>query len=686
MDVFGSFALILAFVCALYAFGGGIAAIVTRHPLLIKSARQSGMATCALIFVSTLSLVYLFFSDNYSVAYVVSHSNRDLSTFFKVAALWSGQEGSLLFWSFLLAIYVFSVLFTYRSKNGELMPYVGVILAGVQLFFLTISNFVASPFKALGVANASGAIDLVARADGNGLNPVLQYPEMVIHPPNLYSGYTGFTIPFAFALAALLARYPGEKWIHLTRKWTMIAWCFQSMGILLGAHWAYAVLGWGGYWGWDPVENASLLPWLTGTAFLHSVMMQEKRGMMKVWNVWLVFVTFMLCILGTLLTRSGVVSSVHSFAQSSIGNWFVGFLCVVAGVCLAAYFKNKDYLKSENQLDSLVSRESSFLFNNLVLLVACVAVLSGTLFPVFSEWFTGSRISVGAPFFNKVNIPLGLLLLFLTGVGPLLAWRKTSTESLLRNFKWPSILGLLAGATAFMFGVREMFALICFVLCVFVGSTIVQEFFRGAKVVRIRSGASWLASCVDLTLRNTRRYGGYIVHLGMVMIFIGLAGQAFNKEVEKELPIGSTVKIGNYDLLLQSMDQKQEKNYVADRMIVEVLRNDKPVMMLYPERRNFPTNQESGTMVAIYSTLREDLYVVYAGMNPQTNLPTVHAFINPLVKWVWWGGMVVVMGTIVALLPNRAAVVVLAKAASAAGAPELGGMRPAQVALREGHD
>jgi cytochrome c-type biogenesis protein CcmF len=237
-----------------------------------------------------------------------------------------------------------------------------------------------------------------------------------------------------------------------------------------------------------------------------------------------------------------------------------------------------------------------------------------------------------------------------------------------------------------MFGVREMFALICFVLCVFVGSTIVQEFFRGAKVVRIRSGASWLASCVDLTLRNTRRYGGYIVHLGMVMIFIGLAGQAFNKEVEKELPIGSTVKIGNYDLLLQSMDQKQEKNYVADRMIVEVLRNDKPVMMLYPERRNFPTNQESGTMVAIYSTLREDLYVVYAGMNPQTNLPTVHAFINPLVKWVWWGGMVVVMGTIVALLPNRAAVVVLAKAASAAGAPELGGMRPAQVALREGHD
>jgi len=686
MDVFGSFALVLAFVCALYAFGGGIAAIITRHPLLIKSARQSGMATCGLIFVSTLSLVYLFVSDNYSVAYVVSHSNRDLSTFFKVAALWSGQEGSLLFWSFLLAIYVFSVLFVYRNKNGELMPYVGVILAGVQLFFLTISNFVASPFKALGVANAGGAFDFVARADGSGLNPVLQYPEMVIHPPNLYSGYTGFTIPFAFALAALLARYPGEKWIHLTRKWTMIAWCFQSMGILLGAHWAYAVLGWGGYWGWDPVENASLLPWLTGTAFLHSVMMQEKRGMMKVWNVWLVFLTFMLCILGTLLTRSGVVSSVHAFAQSNIGNWFVGFLCIVLGVCLGAYFKNRDYLKSENQLDSLVSRESGFLFNNLLFLVACIAVLSGSLFPVFSEWFTGSRISVGAPFFNKVNIPLGLMILFLTGVGPLLAWRKTSLDSLRRNFQLPSIIALLAGIVAFGFGWREAYALICLILCAFVACTIVQEFYRGAKVVRVRTGADWLTACVDLTLRNTRRYGGYIVHFGMVMIFIGLAGQAFNKEVEKEMPVGSTLKVGNYELLLQSMDQKQEKNYVAERMIVEVMKDHKPVMMLYPERRNFPTNQESGTMVAIYSTLREDLYVVYAGINPATSQPTMHAFINPLVKWVWWGGMVVVMGTIVALLPNRAAVVVLSKAEAPADARELGAMRPAQVALREGHD
>jgi len=685
MDVFGSFALVLAFVCAVYAFGGGIAAIFTRHPLLIKSTRQAGMATCGLIFVATFSLEYLFFSDNFSNAYVVAHSNRDLSTFYKIAALWSGQEGSLLFWSFLLAVYVLSVLVTYRNKNGELMPYVGVVMAGVQIFFLTLNNFVASPFKALASPGADGVMNYVARADGSGLNPLLQYPEMVIHPPNLYSGYTGFTIPFAFALGALLARYPGEKWIHLTRKWTMIAWMFQSMGILLGAHWAYAVLGWGGYWGWDPVENASFLPWLTGTAFLHSVMMQEKRGMMKVWNVWLVFCTFLLCILGTFLTRSGIVSSVHAFAQSSIGSWFVGFLVVIIAVCFGAYLKNRDYLKSENQLDSIVSRESSFLFNNLILLVSCVAILSGTLFPVFSEWITGDRISVGAPFFNKVNIPTGLLLLFLTGVGPLLAWRKTSTESLKRNFGWPLGIGLAAGVVALIFGFREIYSWVCLILCVFVASTVGLEFYRGAKVIRARSGASYLASAVDLTMRNTRRYGGYIVHMGMVFVFIGLAGTAFNRDLQKDMRPGQTMQIGPYTLLLQGFDTKPEKNYTAQRMNVEVLRDNKPVMMLYPEKRHFSTNEQNGTMVAIYSTLKEDLYVVYAGDSPDTQLPVLHAYLNPLVKWIWLGGAVVVLGTLVAMLPNRRAVLVLAGAQQPAAQPLTHGLAPS-VTLREGHD
>ncbi len=685
MDVFGSFALVLAFVCAVYAFGGGIAAIFTRHPLLIKSTRQAGMATCGLIFVATFSLEYLFFSDNFSNAYVVAHSNRDLSTFYKIAALWSGQEGSLLFWSFLLAVYVLSVLVTYRNKNGELMPYVGVVMAGVQIFFLTLNNFVASPFKALASPGADGVLNYVARADGSGLNPLLQYPEMVIHPPNLYSGYTGFTIPFAFALGALLARYPGEKWIHLTRKWTMIAWMFQSMGILLGAHWAYAVLGWGGYWGWDPVENASFLPWLTGTAFLHSVMMQEKRGMMKVWNVWLVFSTFLLCILGTFLTRSGIVSSVHAFAQSSIGSWFVGFLLLIITVCFGAYLKNRDYLKSENQLDAIVSRESSFLFNNLILLVSCIAILSGTLFPVFSEWITGNRISVGAPFFNKVNIPIGLLLLFLTGVGPLLAWRKTSTESLKRNFGWPLAIGLVAGAIALVFGFREIYSWVCLILCVFVASTVGLEFYRGAKVIRARAGASFLASAVDLTLRNTRRYGGYIVHVGMVFVFIGLAGAAFNRDIQKDMQVGQTMQIGGYTLLLQGFDSKPEKNYTALRMNVEVLRDKKPLMMLYPEKRRFSSNEQNGTMVAIYSTLKEDLYVVYAGDSPETNMPVLHAYLNPLVKWIWLGGAVVVFGTLVAMLPNRRAVLVLAGAPQPAAQPLAHGLTPS-VTLREGHD
>jgi cytochrome c-type biogenesis protein CcmF len=416
-------------------------------------------------------------------------------------------------------------------------------------------------------------------------------------------------------------------------------------------------------------------------------MMQEKRGMMKVWNVWLVFCTFLLCILGTFLTRSGVVSSVHAFAQSSIGTWFVAFICIILLVCLSAYLKNRDYLKSENQLDSVISRESSFLFNNLVLLVSCIAVLSGTLFPVFSEWFTGDRISVGAPFFNKVNIPTGLLLLFLTGVGPLLAWRKTSTESLKRNFGGPLAIGLFAGAVIFfVFGVREFYSLVCFILCFFVTGTIVLEFYRGAKVIHARSGASLAACAIDLTMRNTRRYGGYIVHMGMVFVFIGLAGTAFNRDVQKDMQVGQTMQIGPYTLVLQGMDTKPEKNYTAQRMLVEVLRDNKPMMMLYPEKRRFNTSkEENGTMVAIYSTLKEDLYVVFAGQDPETQIPVIHAFLNPLVKWIWFGGVLVVFGTIVALLPNRRAVLVLAGVPQPAPQPLPHALAPSAT-LREGHD
>ncbi|MCL5288875.1 MAG: heme lyase CcmF/NrfE family subunit [Acidobacteria bacterium] len=682
MDLFGSFALLLAFACAVYAIVAGILAIRTRNPLLLKSARHAGIAVCLLVMIGTISLFYLFLTDDFSVSYVAGHSNRDLEYFFKIAALWSGQEGSLLFWTFLLSGYTFFVLLTNRGKHPELMPYVGVILASVQLFFLILNVFVVSPFQVLGSAGVDGVMRLVAMPDGRGLNPLLQYPEMVAHPPTLYMGYVGFAVPFAFALAALLGRYPGEKWIHITRKWTMIAWCFQSAGVLMGAHWAYAVLGWGGYWAWDPVENASLMPWLTGTAFLHSVMMQEKRGMLKVWNVWLVFSTFLLCILGTFLTRSGIVSSVHAFAQSSIGPWFVGFIVLTLVVCLWAFFKNRDYLKSDNQLDSMVSRESSFLFNNLILLAACFAVLWGTLFPVISEWVQGTKISVGPPFFNKVNIPIGLFLLFLTGVGPLLAWRRTSVDSLKRNFGWPLVGGLVAGAIAWPLGFKDFYALLCLILSVFVILTILGEFLRGAIVISGRTGMNIFAAVGQLTMRNTRRYGGYVVHFGMVLIFIGISGTAFNQEKQMEMGPGSRLDLGGYTMNLQTFTERPEKNYTAERATIEVLKNGQPLITLFPEKRFFPSNEMSGTMVAIYSTLKEDLYVVYAGRSPENNQPIIHAYVNPLVKWIWLGGLIVVLGTGLALVPNR--LPVLALKGVAATAPVAAGAAPQAVMSRRG--
>jgi len=690
LDIFGSFALILAFVCAVYAVAVGIAAIRTRDPYLIKSARHAGIAVCLLVTLATASLVYLFLKDDFSMAYVVAHSNRDLPAFFKFAALWSGQEGSLLFWSWLLSIYTFFVLVLNRGKHPELMPYVGVVLASVQVFFLILNVFIVNPFQVLGAVGPGGVVQVVGLADGRGLNPLLQYPEMVIHPPMLYLGYVGFTVPFAFALAALLGRYPGEKWIHITRRWTMVTWCFQSLGILLGAHWAYAVLGWGGYWGWDPVENASLLPWITGTAFLHSVMMQEKRGMMKVWNVWLVFVTFLLCILGTMMTRSGVVSSVHAFAQSNIGPWFLGFLALAIGICLAAFLKNRDYLRSDNQLDAIASRESSFLFNNLVLLAACFAVLWGTVFPVISEAVQGSKINVGPFFFNVVNVPIALFLLFLTGVGPLLAWRRTSLESMKRNFGWPLVGGLAAGALAILLGFRpfqsaaQFGSLVCLVLGVFVALTIVGEFVRGAQVIRARTGANFFSAIGRLAMRNTRRYGGYVVHLGIVLIFIGISGAAFNKDVQMEMAPGARLAIGPYTLVSQTFTTVPGPNYSAERATLEVEREARQVMIVYPERRFYPASEVTSTMVAISSSLREDLYVVYAGRSPENGRPVIHAYLNPLVKWIWLGGVIVVLGTGLALLPSRQPVLVVAAAPSPAAREPATAPQP--VRAYESHD
>src|SRR5712692_4818155 len=447
MPYFGSFALLCALALGLYFLVVGAISLLRENPVsrrLSETARRAGIASFLAVAAAAVALVWSAFHDDFSVAYIQHHSNRDLPLPYKFAVLWSGQEGSLLLWALLLGAYGF-VLRIRHKVDIRLTAYASVILAGVQVFFLLLLNFAATPFSL-----AQGEIP----PDGNGLNPLLQYAEMVIHPPMLYLGYVGMTVPFAFGLAALIMRYPGEKWIHITRRWTMVTWMFLTCGIFLGSHWAYVVLGWGGYWGWDPVENASLMPWLTGTAFLHSVMMQEKRGMMKIWNVWLIFATFMLSILGTYLTRSGVLNSVHAFAQSPIGGWFKWFLIIIFVVFASFFFANRSYLTSEHKLESLVSRESSFLFNNLLFVLACFTVLWGTWFPLISEFLQGHKVTVGPPFFNSVIVPVALLLLLLTAVGPLLAWRKTSLDSLKRHFLWPALGALAVGALMVIFGER----------------------------------------------------------------------------------------------------------------------------------------------------------------------------------------------------------------------------------------
>ncbi len=655
MPQLGSYSLLLALALSIYALLAGALALWrpdATSERLGETARRAGIATFFAITLAALALVTAAFQNDFSVAYIFHHSNRDLPAPYKFAALWSGQEGSLLFWSWLLATYGLVLRLRHRL-DARLFAYASVIIAGVQTFFLLLVNFAAHPF-----AMMRGQLP----ADGNGLNPLLQYPEMVIHPPMLYLGYVGFTVPFAFALAALVMRYPGEKWIHITRRWTMVTWGFLTCGIFLGAHWAYSVLGWGGYWGWDPVENASLMPWLTGTAFLHSVMMQEKRGMLKVWNMWLIFSTFMLSIFGTFLTRSGVVSSVHAFAQSSIGSWFLVFLGIILAVCTFFFMKNRSHLRSEHKLESLVSRESSFVFNNLLLLVACFTVLWGTLFPVLSEWVQGHKVTVGPPFFNRVNIPVALLLLLLTAVGPLLAWRKTSLESLKRNFSIPAIGALLVGVLLIAFGLRPwkessaFYSLMTICLSAMVALTVFSEFVRGGRVISRHTGRNLLSSIVHLVHRNTRRYGGYIVHFGVVVVMIGLAGSAFNQDREKELGYGDRMSIGAYTLTCRSYTQDDKPNYSSEWAIIDVSKNGKPVATMFPERRFYKASQQTSTMVANRSTMKEDLYLVYEGMNQDTGRPIIKAHLNPLVMWIWVGLLVMVAGTMIALVPNAAAV------------------------------
>ena len=652
MNQIGSVGLIAALAFAAFGLVAGALGGKLRSPRVLKSAERATLAFLVMITVAVIALEFLILTDDFNNAYVAGHSNRDLPLYYKLAVLWAGQEGSLLFWTWLLAIYGGLAVLLNRRRNRQLMPYVVAILMATGAFFAAITFFAANPFGELSFMTASGPQPF-RPVDGNGLNPLLQYHSMIIHPPMLYLGYVGFAVPFAFAMAALITKQLGDNWIRVTRRWTMVPWMFLGAGILLGGRWAYSVLGWSGYWGWDPVENASLLPWLSGTAFLHSVMIQEKRGMLKVWNIVLVITTFFLCIFGTFLTRSGIVSSVHAFAQSGIGPLFAVFLGIVTFFSVSLLFMRLEFLKSENKLDSMVSRESGFLFNNWILLAAVFAVLWGTIFPIISKAIQNETVTVGAPYFNKVAIPIGLLLLFLTGAGPLLAWRKTSFQSLKRNFTVPLAMAAAVGGILFVAGVRHFYAWMSLFLSIFVAACILQEFYKGARTRQRTGGENFAQAIYNLTMRNTRRYGGYVVHLGIVMLFVGFAGQAFQAQTKGLMQEGDELRVKDYVLRARSIVAGDTPNYAYQQIILDITKDGKPLGTLNPDRRFFKASQQPTSHVAIRSSLAEDLYTVLAGQDPDSGRAVVEVFVNPLVRWVWLGGFVMFFGTLLALVPSR---------------------------------
>ncbi|NIS62618.1 MAG: heme lyase CcmF/NrfE family subunit, partial [Proteobacteria bacterium] len=516
-----------------------------------------------------------------------------------------------------------------------------LVLMAITFFFLLLLVFVTSPFKRLPTVPP----------DGQGLNPLLQNPGMIFHPTTLFVGYVGFAVPYAFAMAALITGQLGEVWIKTTRRWTLISWFFLTVGNLFGAQWAYVELGWGGYWAWDPVENASFLPWLVATAYLHSVMIQEKRGMLKVWNIVLITLTFLLTIFGTFITRSGIISSVHTFGQSSLGWIFLVFLGIVILVSFNLLMNRLPSLKSRNELDSLLSRESSFLYNNLILVGIAFATFWGTIFPIISEAVRGVKITVGPPFFNKVNTPIGLALLALTGFCPLIAWRKASSESLRRNFFLPFLVTIAGGLVFYFSGVRQLYPFLSFTISLFVVSTIFLDFYRGGRARREMTGGSLFGALWALLTRNKRRYGGYIIHLGIVLVFIGITGNAYKMEKQISANKGDSFKVKNYTIKFDSLSQYPTANKDVVVANLSVFNAGKTVALLAPEKNLHRGQDQPTTEVAIHSTLKEDLYVILAGHEGET--ATFKVLVNPLVVWIWIGGAVMGLGTILVLFPDR---------------------------------
>ncbi|MDZ7343697.1 MAG: heme lyase CcmF/NrfE family subunit [candidate division KSB1 bacterium] len=645
MTQFGHLFILIALGCAVYSIIAAVLGARRKQQDLIDTGHNAALAVTAFLTLASIALWQALLTDNFRVEYVASYSNRALPIFYKVTSLWAGMKGSLLFWAWILSLFSLVCITSYRHQTRftMLMPYVTAVMMAVAAFFIAMIVFVTNPFEMLPQAPA----------DGRGLNPLLQHWAMVIHPPVLYLGYVGFTVPFAFAIAALLSGQLGNEWLQVTRRWTIIPWFFLGIGMMLGGKWAYMELGWGGYWAWDPVENAAMMPWLVGTAFVHSVMIQEKKNMLRVWNMVLIILTFTLCIFGTFLTRSGVISSVHSFTQSSLGPLFLAFVGVIATFSFTLLGRRIHLLKSPVRMESVVSRESAFLLNNVVFLGACFAVFWGTLFPVISEAVRGVKITVGPPWFDAVLVPISLLLLLLTGIGPLVAWRKSSFEHLRKMFAIPALSAAVSALVFLLFGVRHFYALLSFSLCVFVTATIIVEFHRGAVARGHTNNEPYLVAWWRLLMKNRRRYGGYIVHFGMVLIFFGVTGKAFTTEVERQLQPDESLTLRNYELEYKGTRRFQDPNKMVIESTMIVKRDGKVLETIYPQKHFYIVQQQPTTEVALFSNLREDLYVVLGEHQADTNAATFHVYLNPLVSWVWIGGMVLTIGTLITLWPDR---------------------------------
>lgn len=645
MTLVGRAALLLAFAAALYAVGAAIWSRRTRRRDLLASAERGVWA----VFITTTTSVFimwgLLLGNRFDVADVAGYSNLTLGWRYKITALWGSQAGSLLLWMWLLSIVAVLVVVTNRRRNRELMPVVVAVLMGIAVFFTSVLSFITSPFATVSPVPA----------DGRGLNPLLQNAYMESHPPMLYVGYVGLSVPFAFAIAALVTRRLDSTWITSVRRWIIVSWLFLTVGIVLGSRWAYEELGWGGYWAWDPVENAALMPWLVATAFLHSVMVQERRGMLRIWNMVLVILTFTLAIFGTFLTRSGILSSVHAFGESTLGPYFLGLIIVILVGSFALLFTRLPSLRSENSLESYISREAVFLYNNLLLVGLAFAVFWGTMFPILSEAVQGEKITVGQGFFNQVTAPIGLALLFLTGVGPLISWRKASGRELRRRFTVPLVVALIAVIPAVYLTQdgSHWWAAMAIVLAAFTLTCIVGEYWRGMKVRHQLGGISWPGAFGQLFSRNRRRYGGYVVHVGVVAIIVGIACQgAFSTQGDLALRTGQTGEVAGYQFTNDGGTRARDDHKMSVGVELGVSEGGNRFATLNPGVDVFLAQQQRSSEVAIDSSPFRDVYVVLVGLTPD-GLARISVFVNPMMMWIWVGGLIMVLGSIIAVWPAR---------------------------------